>query len=259
MSSYAGRHAQLYDLFYADKPYAEEAAFVHRCLNKFGASPAREILELACGTGRHAFELEKYGYTITAIDDSPDMLQVARERAAQAGSKVIFNRGDMRALKLAPAEYDAVICLFDSIGYLKTNEAVAEVFAGVRRSLRPNGLFLFEFWHAPAMLNHYSPVRVRRWNTPNNEVVRISETTLDRKNQLADVSYNVYELNKNGTYSTFCEKQTNRFFFPEEMRTLISGAGFEMLKLYAGFQEDESIDANTWHLVALARKGQESR
>ena len=68
MSSYAGRHAELYDLFYADKPYAEEAAFVHRCLKKFGASSTREVLELACGTGRHAFELEKHGYRITAID-----------------------------------------------------------------------------------------------------------------------------------------------------------------------------------------------
>jgi SAM-dependent methyltransferase len=259
MSSYAGRHAELYDLFYADKPYAEEAAFVHRCLNKLGASPAREILELACGTGQHAFELEKHGYRITAIDHSPDMLQVARERAAQTGSKVLFTRGDMRALPSAATEYDAVICLFDSIGYLKADEALAEAFAGIERCLRPGGLFIFEFWHAPAMLTQYSPVRFRRWSVPDGEVVRISETTLDRKDQLADVSYTVYELNNDGTYSTFCEKQTNRFFFPDEMRTLISGAGFEMLKLYAGFQEDESIDANTWHLVAVARKGQESR
>jgi ubiquinone/menaquinone biosynthesis C-methylase UbiE len=56
MSSYAGRYAELYDLSYSDKPYTEEAALVHDCLQRFGVSPSREILELACGTGQHAFD-----------------------------------------------------------------------------------------------------------------------------------------------------------------------------------------------------------
>jgi SAM-dependent methyltransferase len=258
MSSYVGRHAELYDLFYAEKPYAEEAAFVHDCLKRFALSPTHEILELACGTGRHAFQLEKHGYRITATDYSPDMLRVAQQRAAQNRSKVLFIPSDLRNLQVSAGTYDAAICLFDSIGYLKTSEALAEAFAGIERCLRPNGLFIFEFWHAAAMLSQYSPVRLRRWTVPDGEVLRISETTLDRKDQLANVSYTVYELKNDGTYSTFCERQTNRFFFPEEMRTLISGAGFEMLKLYAGFQEEEAIDANTWHLVAVARKAQES-
>ena len=259
MSSYAGRHAELYDLFYAGKPYAEEAAFVHACLRKFALFPIRGILELACGTGRHAFQLEKLGYRMTATDYSPEMLGVARRRATETGSSVRFVASDMRELQVPTVGYDAVICLFDSIGYLQTHEAVNQMFAGVQRALRPDGLFIFEFWHATAMLSQYSPVRLRRCTVPDGEVLRISETTLDRKDQLASVSYTVYELRNDGTYSTFHETQINRFFFPEEMRTLISGAGFETLKFYAGFQEDESIDANTWHLVVVARKAQPSR
>ena len=205
MSSYAGRYAELYDLSYSDKPYTEEAAFVHDCLQRFGVSPSREILELACGTGRHAFELEQYGYQITATDRSPAMLQVARRRASEIGSKVAFASGDMQHLQLPTKEWDAVVCLFDSIGYLKTDEALR----GVWKRLLPDGLFIFEFWHAPAMLNQYSPVRVRRWKTSKSEIVRISETTLDRKNQLPDVDYTVYELNNDGTYSTLRETHTN--------------------------------------------------
>jgi SAM-dependent methyltransferase len=258
MSSYVGRHAELYDLFYGDKPYAEEAAFVHQCLNKFASSPAREILELACGTGRHAFELEKHGYKVTATDYSPDMLQVARRRAAETGSKVAFVSDDMRMLQAPAKNYDAVICLFDSIGYLQTNDALAAALDGIRRSLRPNGLFIFEFWHAPAMLSEYSPVRIRRWNTSDAEVIRISETALDRKNQLANVDYTIHELKKDGTYSTVRETQTNRFFAKEEIRTLVSAADFEVLKFFAGFQQDESIGADTWHVVAVVRKSPDS-
>src|ERR1700732_884859 len=58
MTNYAGRYAELYDLFYGDKPYPEEARFVHDCIHEFGPRPTRQILELASGTGRHALALE---------------------------------------------------------------------------------------------------------------------------------------------------------------------------------------------------------
>src|SRR5438132_9897215 len=90
MTNYAGRYAELYDLFYSDKPYAEEARFVHECIQKFGTRPTREILELACGTGRHAFELEKLGYQITATDRSEDMQHIASNRADKIVSKIVI-------------------------------------------------------------------------------------------------------------------------------------------------------------------------
>jgi SAM-dependent methyltransferase len=254
MIPYAGRYAELYDLFYADKPYAEEAAFVDVCLRGFGSFRIREILELACGTGRHAFELEKYHYEITATDRSSDMLEVARRHAAENDSKVVFVASDMQNLQAPAKEYDAVICLFDSIGYLKTDQFLSEALAQIWNRLRTNGLFVFEFWHAPAMLTNYSPLRLRRWKTPDREIVRISETTLDSQNQLANVDYTVYELKDDGTYSTFSESHTNRYFSVDEMQALISAANFEPLKFFAGFNKTESIDENTWHVVAAARK-----
>src|SRR5262249_15014547 len=49
MSVYAGRYAGLYDLFYADKPYAAEAAFVHECIREFSLFPVRRGLSLLAG------------------------------------------------------------------------------------------------------------------------------------------------------------------------------------------------------------------
>ena len=160
----------------------------------------------------------------------------------------------MQNLELPAKEYDAVICLFDSIGYLKTDKALNEALRGIWTRLRPDGLFIFEFWHAPAMLNQYSPVRVRRWKTSKSEIVRISETTLDPKNRLAVVDYTVYELNNDGTYSTLRETHTNRFFFVDEMKALVSAAKFEPLKFFAGFNNFEPITDDTWHVVAIAKK-----
>src|SRR5262245_47239256 len=98
-SSYIGRHAELYDLFYAEKPYAQEAGFIADCIKKFGSSKQTpHVLELACGTGNHAFEFEKLGYKILATDYSSDMLAQANKKALQTSITVEFRQQDMRTL-----------------------------------------------------------------------------------------------------------------------------------------------------------------
>jgi SAM-dependent methyltransferase len=162
-TSYVGRHAELYDLFYAQKPYAEEARFVHECIEKYAQAPKHSLLDLACGTGSHAFEFESLGYQVIATDYSADMLAQARQKAKEKNSQIEFRQQDMRILDLPERPFDVTICLFDSIGYVATNENILRVLRGVHSHLRPGGIFIFEFWHAAAMLKNYDPVRVKRW------------------------------------------------------------------------------------------------
>jgi len=253
MSSYIGRHARLYDLFYADKPYAQEAEFVHSCIQQYGDGSTTRLLELACGTGNHALALEKHGYTITATDYSQDMLEQARAKAKKTVSQVDFQWQDMRSLELTDRSFDVIICLFDSIGYVATNEALLQVLRGIHRCLRPGGLFIFEFWHAAAMLKEYDPLRIRRWTVPEGEVLRISETVLDPVKQLASVTYTIYELKTDGSYSSLIETQTNRFFLVQEMAGWLMASGFTAVNWLAGFTNVEHITEDTWHVVAVAR------
>src|ERR1043166_2579365 len=179
MTNYAGRYAELYDLFYADKPYAHETRFVDECIREFNSGATRDILELACGTGRHAVEFEKLGYHVTATDRSADMLEIARERAR--GKNVRLVVAEMEQLDLLKKNFDAT------------------GLARVRNHLRDDALFIFEFWHAPAMLNGYSPVRVRHWKSDTSDITRTSKTTLDRKNSLAEVVYTIEERQRDGS------------------------------------------------------------
>jgi SAM-dependent methyltransferase len=251
---YLGLFAKFYDLFYAAKPYAQEAAFVAECLETHGGG--RRILELACGTGGHAFALEKLGYDVSATDYSVDMLALAEEKKSRLGSKVRFFTADMRALDIRGEPFDAVISLFDSIGYVLTNDALLDTLRGVNRQLRPGGLFLFEFWHGPAMLRHYDPVRVRQWPLPGGKVQRISETTVDVGRQISTVRYQIYHLNDDGTYRAFAESHSNRFFSVPEMAGWLGQTGFTPLCWHAGFAPDTTITDNTWHVLGVARKSE---
>ena len=170
-----------------------------------------------------------------------------------ARSKVEFRQHDMRAVPAAEKPYDVVVCLFNSLGYVATNEALQQVFDGVHRLLRRDGLFIFEFWHAAAMLRSYDPVRVRRWHVDSGEILRISETQLEPSKQLATVTYHIYELNKDGTFTAFTKSQVNRYFLVQEMAVWLSANHFTAVKWFAGFEENKPIDQEAWHVLAVAR------
>lgn len=254
MTSYIGRHAELYDIFYSDKDYREESGFIHRCLQQYSVEPPKKILELACGTGSHALELEKLGYDIIATDYSEDMLKCAQKKAKEKESLVFFRNQDMRHLEVPEGPFDAIICLFDSIGYVKTNDALNHVFRGVFNHLRENGLFIFEFWHAVPMVKSYDPVRIRRWTTPLGEIIRISETSLDIVQQVSKVKYTIFEQITSEKYSKIEEIQENRFFLVQEMGMWLIENNFELVQFYAGFTDNTKITDNTWHIIAVARR-----
>lgn len=253
MSSYVGKHAGYYDVFYKDKPYANEAAFVHKALQKFSQGECKRLLELACGTGSHALELEKLGYEIVATDYSEDLLAVARRKTGEADSRVEIRFQDMRHLSLPDEPFDAVYCLFDSIGYVQTNEALRQVLHGVYAHLRQGGLFVFEFWHAAAMLKNFEPVRERKWKLAEGELVRRATTRLDIPRQLAIVTYDIQELGKNGRSGQIQETQINRYFLVQEMAAFLENSHFEPLEFFSAYA-DGSIDENTWHILAVARR-----
>jgi len=251
MTVYLGEYADLYDLFYAEKSYDQEVAVVDAVLRENAAGPSDRLLEVACGTGQHAVRFAARGWQVTGVDLSHDMLAKARTRPG--AEHVAFLEQDMRSLDVPGAPFDAVTCLFDSIGYAVTNEGISAALHGMRSHLRPDGLFVAEFWHAPPMLRSHDPVRVREWQTAGGRVVRVSRTRLDVVAQLAHVDYDVITLRPDGTYGEWKESHLNRYFLVQEMEMFLREAGLEPLRWLAGFDTAAAIDDSTWHVVVVAR------
>ena len=263
MNTYQDLHAVYYDLVYATKPYAEEARFVVDHLEHLGAGPggsAPALLDLACGTGRHAVAFAALGYAVTGVDWSEDLLASARRNAASGRADARFVRQDMRALDLDRPPFTAITCLFDAIGYPLSNDGIVATLVAARRHLAPAGALAVEFLHAPAMLLHASPVSVRRFATPEGgELVRISESRLDHAAQVVRVSYDVIDLKPgDASYERSREVQENRFFSLEEMRALMASAGLEVESFVPAYAASEAIDDGTWHVLALARASSEA-
>jgi len=242
-NTFTGIHAELYDLVYEDKPYAAEADWVLERLAEVGVRPAR-LLDVACGTGRHAAAFAARGIEVTGVDLNEALLEHARRRAPAAR----FVAGDMTELDLGE-RFDAVTCLFDSIGYPVSDEGVVAALASIGAHLDGGGAGAIEFLHAPAMRSGASPVRVRRIATPGGgTLVRIAETELGERTM--EVAYELIDLRADGSWDATRERQANRFFELAEMAELIRRAGLEPLAFRDAYC-DGAPDDESFHVVAL--------
>ena len=136
------RSARIYDAIYASiRDYPREAAELDRLIQERRPG-ARTLLDVACGTGAHLEHLE--GYEVEGLDLDPEMLAVARERLPD----VPFHEGDMAVFALGE-RFDAVVCMFSSIGYVRTEERLSSAIASMARHLEPGGVLVVEPWLSP--------------------------------------------------------------------------------------------------------------
>jgi SAM-dependent methyltransferase len=139
------KSARIYDLLYVGtgiKDYHAEAAELDRLI-KESCPTARTLLDVACGTGAHLAELRQR-YEVEGADLSPAMLAVARGRLPG----VLLHQADMRTLDLG-RRFDAVICLFSSIGYVTDPSAMRSTVARLAAHVAPGGVLILDGWVRP--------------------------------------------------------------------------------------------------------------
>lgn len=102
---------------------------------------ARTVLDAACGTGWHAIALAQRGYTVTACDASPAMLERARDNAAQARVEVTFCLTDLTHLALTN-RFDAILCLGNSLPHLLWQTALNQALRRMRAQMNSGGVLV---------------------------------------------------------------------------------------------------------------------
>jgi SAM-dependent methyltransferase len=245
-------YASAYDVIYSEKDYAGEAELVTRLLTEHSQRPVQSLMDLGCGTGRHAFELARRGYDVVGVDRSAAMLGQARAQAAAEGLSVRFELGDVRNLDLG-RKFDAALLLFAVLGYQTETPDVLATLGSARRHLEPGGLLLFDVWYGPAVLALKPSTRERVFDARGARLRRRSSGTLDIGRHLCRVDIEVERLSGDSVLESFAESHAVRYFFPLEIAHYLDDAGFELQRIGAFPDPDREADETTWNVVIVAQ------
>lgn len=249
-------YARYYDLLYKDKDYSGEAQFVHQLLKTYAPS-AQSILDLGCGTGRHAMLLAKEGYMIHGVDSSEEMLKQCSAALQQLprnlASRLSFSQGDIRKIRF-PRRFDAITSIFHVICYQTNNDDLRATFETVKNHTKQGGIFIFDFWYGPAVLTIRPSVRIKRMEDEKVGITRIAEPVMCPNKNLVDVKYQIYVKDKNsGFIKEHQEHHRVRYLFKPEIDSLLTETHMKPL-IYCEWMTNDQPGFETWSVCCVAQR-----
>lgn len=253
MSTVFADYSRYYDLLYADKDYAAEAAYVAALLRDCRPG-TRSVVEFGSGTGRHGALLAQAGFDVVGVERSQAMLAQSQARGAtsQPGSFRAVE-GDVRT-HCVPGTFDAVISLFHVVSYQTTNDDVLAMFRNAARHLMNGGLFLFDVWYGPAVLTLRPDTRVKRMADGKIRVTRIAQPELLADSNCVHVKYDVFiEETATGAIRQLSEEHHMRYFTTPEMHWLASLTGFQILLTHEWLTRRDP-SSQTWGACYVLKK-----
>lgn len=257
MTAVFGRdYSDVYDAIYGTKDYAGEADLIERMLARHRVPRPCRLLDIGCGTGRHALVLARRGHEVTGVDRSPFMLAHARqaaEREARLGHTAPrFLEADARRLDLGE-RFNAALMMFTVLGYQNDATDVSAALAAVRAHLEPGGVFIFDVWNGLAVLAHGPDKRTATATDGTATVVRTSSTRVEAEKQLCHVHFDISRTNGDAPAKTWSEDHTLRYFLPSEIAAELRKRDLELLDLRRFPDGEAPPDEQAWNVIGVAR------
>lgn len=250
-------YSRYYDLLYKDKEYLRETAFVLQQLES-AEKPLCSVLDLGCGTGRHALEIAKRGIEVTGVDISPVMLEMAAGNLLSFHEKKEFSlpeyiEADVRNFR-CDKHFDAAVSLFHVMSYQTTEDSFLKVLETVKAHVTPGGLFLFDFWYGPGVLTMRPEKRTKTLEDETVIVNRLARPELFLNKNVVNVNYDIHLTDKTtGITRHLQETHPMRYWFMPELLYLTTSAGFSFVKSGRWMDDAEPSDRDwaAWMLVRL--------
>ncbi|HPO54656.1 MAG TPA: class I SAM-dependent methyltransferase [Ignavibacteriaceae bacterium] len=219
---------------------------------EFGYNKSLKILDVGCGTGRHAIELTKRGYKVTGIDFSESQLSRAREKAASEKLEIDFRKHDARNLPFEK-EFDASIMLCEGgFPLMETDEMNYEILRNVTKSLKHPSKLIF------TTLNGLFPL----FNSVEKFCSETSEAgnAIYRNNSFDLMTFRDHNITEfeddNGNKKTLdCNE---RYYIPSEITWLLKSLGFVKIGIYGAklgaFSREDKLTIMDFEMLVIAEK-----
>jgi SAM-dependent methyltransferase len=237
------RLAGYYDLIFPAEQ--NKTAFLHK---EFAAVGARQVLDLACGTGAYTLELARLGYEAWGTDLEPALVEQARKKAAEAKVAVNFTVGDMREPDALGLVFDGLLCIGNSLAHLLEKNDLVRALAAMRRVLHSPGRAVLQVVNFDRILAagdtklpliEREGLRFTRIYRPRGEERLLFDSVLE-------------VTGKDGSAERFENSIILRPIRRAELETLLLKAGFSVVRVYGDYNYGEYQAADSQATIAVA-------
>lgn len=242
-------YAEKYDQESFTKGTIGECDFLEEEFNK---DTSLKILDVGCGTGRHAIELTKRGYSITGIDLSENQLERARMKAKEAGLNIDFQKQDARNLPFNK-EFDVAIMLCEGgFPLMETDEMNFEILKSVTQSLKENCKLIFTTLNGLFPL--FNSVEEFLKDETEGDAAKYSENNFDL---MTFRDHNITEITDDSG-NTMKLQSNERYYVPSEITWLLKSLGYQTIDIYGAkigaYSRKDTLTTNDYEMLIIAQK-----
>jgi 2-polyprenyl-3-methyl-5-hydroxy-6-metoxy-1,4-benzoquinol methylase len=238
---------------YDKEPFVQgtvgECNFIEQELN---CDKSLRIIDIGCGTGRHAIELTKRGYNVTGVDLSENQVKRAREKAKEAGVTIDFQTQDARNLAFK-GEFDLAIMLCEGgFSLMETDQMNFEILKNATKALKSKGKFIFTTLNGLFPLFHsvsdFYKSAQKEGQSQCKECSFDLMTFRDHNTALfEDDSGNKREL-----------KCNERYYVPSEIAWLLKTLGYNKIDIFGAklgeFSRNNKLTTEDFEMLVVAEK-----
>jgi len=215
----------------------------------FGRRCSGAVLELGCGSGRVSVPLAQAGLSVTGIDLSPAMLDLARQRAESAAvsARTRFEQADVRALGFSP-HFSLAIWALNGFLHLATTKDQLDALARIHRALLPGGLLIVDLPNPHVVFDASRDGQMllrRRFRSPGGGLASswtIASTDMAGQVQHLVLAYD--EPGPDGLVRRTTVEMDLRFVYRFEMAGLLRESGFILDDVYGSYDLDLYNDSS---------------
>lgn len=233
MESYTS-FARVYDLFMDNVPYEEWSQYLATLLAEHGIEDGL-LLDLGCGTGKLTRLMEQKGYDMIGVDNSYEMLDIAREFG---GTSILYLMQDMREFELY-GTVRAIYSACDSINYILEEDELRQVFSLVNNYLDPGGLFVFDI---NSSYKYRELLAENTFAETRAEGSFIWENYYDEEEGINEYDLTLYIKERDARFARFQEVHYQKCYELATIKRLLQEAGLEFVAAYDAYTKDPVAD-----------------
>lgn len=224
-----------YHLLYKDRDDSEAKRFMDTLTQHLSIQPEENILDLACGKGRHSRYLNSLGYSVTGVDLSENSISSAKEFE---NDQLHFEVHDMTAPY--NLQFNFVFNLFTSFGYFEDEADNVNTIKAIKSNLKPNGIGVIDFFNAEKVIA----------DLVKEEIKQVEHITFKIK-RFVENGFIVKQIDFTDNGEAFSFQERVKAITLDDFEQYLEAAGFTLLEMFGDYNLSKYNPKNSSRLILI--------